>query len=170
MSVIVDFPARVLLPRVLNGFEIDAAARAKVLIVDDSRLVRSVFSNALAGDYECLTAVSSVEAIEYLMREHLDLVLLDTNMPGIDLLRMVIDQYPDTDLIMMSSNDGPELDLDALHPRAIDHLTKPCELAALQLSVERAFQRRKLQLANSRVFQNGNLILLSTLPKGHVAA
>ncbi|MBV9242289.1 MAG: hybrid sensor histidine kinase/response regulator [Acidobacteria bacterium] len=149
MSVIVDYPAAGLPPVALNGFEIEAVQQAKILVVDDSRLVRSVFSGALAGPYECMTAGSYDEAIECLRMYEFDLVLADVIMPGlsgIELLRKIVANYSDTAVIMVSSIDRPQRALDALRLGAVDYLIKPCELSVLQLSVERALERRKLLL------------------------
>ena len=149
MSVTLDIPAAVLPTTVLNDFKRETADRCKILIVDDSRLVRSVFSGALASSYECVTAGSYDEAIECLRQDEFDLVLADVIMPGlsgIELLRKIIDKYPDTAVIMVSSIDRPQRTLDALRLGAVDYLIKPCELPVLQLAVERALERRKLVL------------------------
>jgi signal transduction histidine kinase len=133
--------------------EFHAAVESRILIVDDSRLVRSVFSGALAGTYDCVTASSYDEAIECLRLYEFDLVLADVIMPGlsgIELLRKVVANYPDTAVIMVSSVDRPQRTLDALRLGAVDYLIKPCELPVLQLSVERALERRKLLLDAKR--------------------
>ena len=69
---------------------------------------------------------------------------------GIELLRKIIDKYPDTAVIMVSSIDRPQRTLDALRLGAVDYLIKPCELPVLQLAVERALERRKLILEAKR--------------------
>jgi signal transduction histidine kinase len=152
MSVTVEIPAA--LPRaVINSFEIVSVDQPKVLIVDDSRLVRSVFSGALGGSYDCMTAGSYDEAIECLRVYDFDLVLADVIMPGlsgIELLRKIVANYSDTAVIMVSSIDRPQRALDALRLGAVDYLIKPCELPVLQLSVERALERRKLVLDAKR--------------------
>jgi two-component system NtrC family sensor kinase len=149
MSVTFEIPAAVIPNAVANGFEITAADQARILIVDDSRLVRSVFSGALAGTYDCVTAGSYDEALECLKVYDFDLVLADVIMPGlsgIELLRKILANYPDTAVVMVSSVDRPQRTLDALRLGAVDYLIKPCELPVLQLSVERSLERRKLLL------------------------
>lgn len=57
----------------------------KILIVDDNRINRVVTQRILEKrDFECLVAQSGEEALEILKREHLDLVLMDVNMPGMN--------------------------------------------------------------------------------------
>jgi two-component system NtrC family sensor kinase len=147
MSVTFEIPTAVLPNVVRNSFEMKVEDQARILIVDDSRLVRSVFSGALAGSYECVTAGSYDEALECLRSYEFDLVLADVIMPGlsgIELLRKIVDKYPNTGVIMVSSIDRPQRTLDALRLGAVDYLIKPCELPVLQLAVERALERRKL--------------------------
>jgi two-component system NtrC family sensor kinase len=153
MAVTVDIPTATFASAVVNSFEIVKADQPRVLVVDDSRLVRSVFSGALGGSYDCMTAGSYDEAIECLRVYEFDLVLADVIMPGlsgIELLRKIVATYPDTAVIMVSSIDRPQRALDALRLGAVDYLIKPCELPVLQLSVERALERRELRLEAKR--------------------
>jgi two-component system NtrC family sensor kinase len=153
MSVTFDMPASALPNAVLNGFEITTADQAKILIVDDSRLVRTVFTGALGATYACVTAGSYDEAMECLRTDEFDLVLADVIMPGlsgIELLRKIVVTYPDTAVIMVTSVDKPHRAVDALRLGAVDYLIKPCELPVLQLSVERALERRRLLLDAKR--------------------
>ena len=153
MSVTAEIPTAVVPNAVVNSFEIVSTDQPKVMIVDDSRLVRNVFSGALTGSYDCMTAGSYDEAIEYLRLYEFDLVLADVIMPGlsgIELLRKIVANYPDTAVVMVSSIDRPQRALDALRLGAVDYLIKPCELPVLQLSVERALERRKLMLDAKR--------------------
>src|SRR6476620_3692548 len=131
MSVTFEIPTAVLPNVVRNSFEMKIEDQARILIVDDSRLVRSVFSGALAGTYDCVTAGSYDEAIECLRVYDFDLVLADVLMPGlsgIELLRKIVVNYPDTAVVMVSSVDRPQRALDALRLGAVDYLIKPCEL------------------------------------------
>lgn len=132
-----------------SDFEIDQKPGGRILIVDDSRLIRSVVSSRLSATYDCMQAESYVEAIEILKLYSFDLIISDVIMPGIsgiELLRKVIEKYPDTAVIMFSSVDRPQRALDALRLGAFDYLIKPCELSVLELTVERALEHRRLIL------------------------
>ena len=120
---------------------------ARVLIVDDSIVVRRSFSKILASGYECVEAESAIEALSRLRESHFDLVITDIMMPGlsgIELLRKVIETYPDTAVLVVSGVDRPQRALDAVRLGAFDYLIKPCDPAVLQLTVERALERRTL--------------------------
>jgi len=128
-----------------SDFDIDQKRGGRILIVDDSRLIRSVVSSKLSGTYDCMQAESYSEAVEILKIYPFDLIIADVIMPGlsgIELLRKVIEKYPDTSVIMLSGVDRPQRALDALRLGAFDYLIKPCEGTVLELTVERAFERR----------------------------
>jgi two-component system NtrC family sensor kinase len=133
--------------KINNGFHIEPDKKGRILIVDDSRLVRSVFFNTLSARYDCMSAESYDEAVECLRMFPFDLVIADVIMPGlsgIELLRKILDSYTDTTVIMVSGVDRPQRALDALRLGAFDYLIKPCELPVLELAVERAFEHRTL--------------------------
>ena len=134
--------------RIEEAFEIDADEKGRVLIVDDSPTVRSVFLNTLEKNYDCVTAGSYEEAVDFLKRFPIDLAIVDVLMPGLsgnELLRKIVTTYPETTVIMASGVDRPQGTINSLKQGAFDYLIKPCELPVLELAVERAFQHRSLQ-------------------------
>ena len=131
----------------MDAFQIEPVEKPRILIVDDSRLVRSVFINTLSNKYECMSADSYESAVECLKMFDFDVVIADVIMPGmsgIELLRKVIEKYPDTAVIMVSGVDRPQRALDALRLGAFDYIIKPCELPVLEGTVERALEQRRL--------------------------
>ncbi|MCA1634881.1 MAG: response regulator [Acidobacteria bacterium] len=118
-----------------------------ILIVDDEESVRWLFSDCLGARYFCTTAANAEEALAHLAREPFALLLADVNMPGlsgIELLRHVIARHPDTAVIMISGIDRTQRVLDAVRIGASDYLVKPIDLHVLEMSVERALERRAL--------------------------
>lgn len=123
--------------------------RESILVVDDEEQVRKLFTASLSDEYECFAAGSANEALELLAAQSFALVITDMMMPGrngIELLRETKARYPDTAVIIVSGIDRPQRLRDALHIGASDYLIKPCELDTLLVSVERALDRRDLQL------------------------
>jgi DNA-binding response OmpR family regulator len=58
-------------------------ADTTILVVDDEPRIRRVLRTTLSGNgYDVILAEDGQEAIEMVMREHPDLILLDANMPG----------------------------------------------------------------------------------------
>jgi len=118
-----------------------------ILIVDDEESVRWLFSDCLGARYFCTTAANAEEALAHLAREPFALLLADVSMPGlsgIELLRHVVARHPDTAVIMISGIDRTQRVLDAVRIGASDYLIKPIDLHVLELSVERALERRAL--------------------------
>lgn len=119
----------------------------RILIVDDDDVVRSVFEEYLSERFSCTVASGFDEAMALLNRESFALVISDVIMPGrsgIELLREVTTRFPDTAIIMVSGVDRTQRVLDAVRLGAYDYLIKPCELDVLDLTVERAIERRAL--------------------------
>jgi signal transduction histidine kinase len=120
----------------------------RILIVDDEDCVRELFAEYLGESYECTTAATADQALRELASQRYALVISDMMMPGrngVELLREITSRYTETAVIMVSGIDRPQRVLDALRVGAVDYLIKPCELAVLTLSIERALERRALQ-------------------------
>jgi DNA-binding NtrC family response regulator len=59
--------------------------RKKILIVDDEPRIRNIYARMLGeADWIVREAASAEKAIEILIREKMDIVLLDINMPEVD--------------------------------------------------------------------------------------
>jgi len=129
--------------------EFSTPSDQRILIVDDEEPVCRLFAESLREWYECSTAASANEALEFLAEDSYALVITDIMMPGrngIELLREVKSRYPDTAVIMVSGIERSQRVLDALRIGASDYLIKPCEIDVLLFSVERALERRNLQI------------------------
>src|SRR3989440_8143723 len=127
----------------------------RLLIVDDEEAVRNLFAAYLEETYTCKTAGDAQEALDMLAREPYALVLSDMQMPGlggIELLRKIVERYPETAVIMISGVDRTQRVIDAIRVGASDYLIKPCELDVLAFSIERALERRML-LRNARRYK-----------------
>jgi two-component system chemotaxis response regulator CheB len=122
----------------------------KVLVVDDSAVVRQVLREVLAEapDINVYAAVSDpIFAMQKMQQEWPDVIVLDIEMPrmdGLTFLRQLMSERP-TPVIICSSlaEKGAELSLQALAAGAIDIFTKP------QLGVKDFLLDAKQQLWNS---------------------
>jgi two-component system NtrC family sensor kinase len=119
----------------------------RILVVDDDEQVRVLFADYLGERYSCATAADGQEALAHLARETFALVISDVQMPGLggtELLRKITENFPDTAVVMVSGIGRTQRVLDAVRLGAFDYLVKPCELDVLELTVERALERRAL--------------------------
>ena len=110
----------------------------KVLIVDDSALIRKMLTDILKLDNEISvvgTAKNGKEALEKIETLKPDIVTLDIEMPlmdGLTTLKHIISRH-DLPVIMISSLtvEGAELTLKALDEGAVDFLSKPTNIFGL---------------------------------------
>ncbi|MBU5293276.1 chemotaxis response regulator protein-glutamate methylesterase [Anaerosalibacter bizertensis] len=104
----------------------------KVLIVDDSALIRKIITDILEEDREIKvigTAKDGKEALEKIPRLKPDLITLDIEMPvmdGISTLKSIVEKHQ-IPVVMLSSLTvkGADLTLKALEIGAVDFITKP---------------------------------------------
>ena len=62
-----------------------ATLKARILVVDDSSLVRLYYRSALEkGGFEVEQAINGIEAMERVLSQPFDLVIVDVNMPRMD--------------------------------------------------------------------------------------
>jgi DNA-binding NtrC family response regulator len=109
---------------------------------------------SLGALYVCFSRFDE-RSLNVLKTEEFGLVITDMIMPGlsgIELLRKVIESYPYTAVIMVSGIDRPQRALDAVRLGAFDYLIKPCDLEVLEVTVERALERRTL-MRNARQYK-----------------
>ncbi|HYP16740.1 MAG TPA: chemotaxis protein CheB, partial [Opitutus sp.] len=106
--------------------------RIRVLIVDDSAVVRKLVTDALRADPELEvvgTAVDPYVARDKIKQLQPDVLTLDLEMPrmdGLTFLRILMEQHPMPVVIMSSlSQRGSEYALEALRLGACDVLGKP---------------------------------------------
>lgn len=107
----------------------------RLLVVDDSHMMRQVISNLFNSDPHIeviATANSGQQALELIQAKRPDVITLDINMPemdGITALKHLMIQTP-TPTVMLSSlsRDGAKITFDALRYGAVDFITKPSHL------------------------------------------
>jgi putative two-component system response regulator len=125
---------------------------AKILIVDDEAPIRLLMAQMLKKHgYECRAAPEAASAGEMMKEENFDLVLCDVNMPGksgLDFVRDILDEYPDTATIMVTAVVDTALAESLLKIGVYDYITKPIEQARMLISVANALNRLDLKMKN----------------------
>ncbi len=88
------------------------ARKPRVLIVDDSPVIRDIVGEVLSGaGIEVLTAVDGKVALELVQTEELDLVVSDIEMPrmnGLELLQSIRKQTEVLPVVMLTTRSKPE--------------------------------------------------------------
>lgn len=121
----------------------------KILLVDDEEGIRSVLGISLSDmGYEVHTAESGETALRVFHDQRPQIVLADIKMPGmdgIDLLRKLKAENPDTEVILITGHGDMDLAIKSLKYEATDFITKPIEDRELESALEKARQRIKLR-------------------------
>ncbi len=102
----------------------------KVLIVDDSALVRKQLSEMIATlGVEIDFAKNGQEAVDKATQEQYDVITMDINMPvmdGIEAVRQIMQKRPSAILMISSlTTEDASITMDALDLGAIDYIAKP---------------------------------------------
>jgi two-component system, response regulator, stage 0 sporulation protein F len=107
-----------------------------ILIVDDEENARLGLSKLLTHEgYAVASAANGQEALEYLRRAEVHLVISDINMPGMNgllFLRELSRNYPSLHVIMITAYGGVESYLEAMNYGAFEYLHKPVKLEELK--------------------------------------
>jgi response regulator RpfG family c-di-GMP phosphodiesterase len=131
---------------------ISPQSRDRILIVDDEVNVRSLLLRHLENEKsECVTSPNAFDALSKIKDQCFSLVISDIMMPGMsgmELLRLVKKDNPETAFIMITGLMDLSAAVDSLRTGACDFITKPFELMAMRRSVERALERRRLLMEN----------------------
>ncbi len=114
-------------------------------MVDDDATLRRVTQVHLAKmGYPTVTAADATEALAILKQEPRDLVITDLYLPGmsgLELLKSVRAQYPETEVVLITAYANVATAVDAMKSGAYDYITKPVHLYELGSLVERALER-----------------------------
>ena len=120
----------------------------RVLIADDSRVMRAYVRGVLKDRYNCSSSevASGFEALRLLPRERFDLVVTDINMPdinGLELVRFIrsSERHKDVPLLIISTQTSGQSRKRVLDLGADAFLAKPFEPETLVDAVDRLLNR-----------------------------
>ena len=120
----------------------------RILVVDDDESLRRVTQVQLAQiGYNVVTAENGNQALAVLQQTPQDLVITDLKMPvmsGVDLLKRIRAEYPETIVLMITAFGTVETVVEAMKAGAYDYITKPVHPDELKLVVNRALEHRHL--------------------------
>ena len=126
----------------------------RILVVDDETAVTSIICRALSTrGYETIASSSSVEALSLLRSQPFQLVITDLSMPGMDgleLLKRVVDDYPDTSVIMVTAHATVDKVIEPFRMGAADYMAKPISFDDLWERVDRVLSRRQSRLESQQ--------------------
>jgi two-component system, NtrC family, response regulator AtoC len=124
-----------------------ADRKKTVLIVDDDEGMREMLTAMLRRDYRVLRAATGEAGLLMMEKEDIDLMLLDVNLPGIsgfDVLKIVKENYPYVETIVISVVKELEAAIEAMRHGAYHYISKDFDLEGVRTLVANASERQDL--------------------------
>jgi DNA-binding NtrC family response regulator len=119
-----------------------------LIIEDEVNLAKSIAFALGQADIDCITAYDGGSGFKMADDERPDIVLLDIKLPdhsGIEVLKRIKKNLPETSVIMMSAYGDTKDAVEAMKIGAADYLTKPFDVDELILLVNETISRKKLK-------------------------
>jgi two-component system NtrC family response regulator/two-component system response regulator HydG len=124
------------------------ARPARVLVVDDEQNAREALKTILSEEgYEVQMAADGEEGLARLNSFHPDAVLCDVRMPkrdGLSLLATAREEGHDAAFVMMTAFGSIDAAVDAMRKGAENYLTKPLDVSAVLVVLQKALDKRNL--------------------------
>jgi diguanylate cyclase (GGDEF)-like protein len=127
-----------------------------ILIIDDDEQVRNLLKEVLSDGNDCALAGSAEDALALLNTKSFNLVISDINMGGIsglELVPRVLEQAPDTVVVMISGLHTIGCAIESMRAGAFDYITKPLDIRQVHAAVRRALEHHEL-LREKRRYEN----------------
>ena len=132
-----------------------------ILIVDDEADIRLLIQGILEDEgYSVRTAAESVTALEEIRARRPNLVVLDiwltnSQVDGLELLRILQREHPGLPVVMISGHGTIETAVEAIKDGAYDFIEKPFKADRLLLIVQRAIEAARLRQENAELRLRG---------------
>ena len=124
--------------------------KSNILVVDDEPVARQSLSEILRLEGYAVNAVPNGQAaVEYVRTHPIELLIVDLRMPGMDGLEViqVVNQIsPETEVILLTAFGTTESAIQALRLRVHDYLLKPAPPSQVVNSVKKGLVRREARL------------------------
>jgi two-component system, NtrC family, response regulator AtoC len=133
--------------------------RPAILIVDDDEVMRQTLSDVFRKrEYQVSSVGSGGEALSFIKKSVIDLILLDMRLPdldGLEVLRKTKEFDTDILVIMMTAYSDVQTAVEAMKSGAYHYINKPFELEELKLLIEKGLETKGLINEVRRLRQQG---------------
>lgn len=124
-----------------------------ILIVDDEKNYPKILGEVLKEEgFSPVTSQSALEALEIMKSKHIDLVLTDVMMPGIDGIELLVkikEIVPDIPVIIMTAHGSVERAVEAMQKGAYTYILKPFDNETLVAHIQKAISIHEIVKENS---------------------
>ncbi len=121
--------------------------KEKLLIIDDDQVFCAALQRHFEGEYAVAGFSDPKEAVISVAGNPVDVVLTDLCMPemdGLEVLKTVKSDSPDTDVIVMTAFANVDTAVEAMKRGAYDYIVKPFSVDELSLHLKNLFEKRRL--------------------------
>jgi two-component system nitrogen regulation response regulator NtrX len=126
-----------------------------ILVVDDEDYIRSTIAGILKDEhYDVKLAKDGFEALTVMKNDEPPVVLLDIWLPqmdGIEVLKKIKEQYPDTIVIMISGHGTIDTAVKTIKMGAYDFIEKPLSADKLLITISNGLKVYNLQQENKQL-------------------
>jgi DNA-binding NtrC family response regulator len=137
---------------------IEEGAGLTLLVIDDEEQNLGLIESALRQTgLDILTTTSPEIGFSLFQERRPEIVLLDLMMPsvsGMDLLEQIVAIDPRTEVILVTGYYSAESAVEAIKKGAADYLTKPLNVAALQVRVAKLIEENRRRLYITQLDQS----------------
>ena len=123
--------------------------KSRILVVDDEAIARENLEHILRKDgYEVATADSGIAALKKLANTEFDLVMTDLKMKqvdGMEVLARTKEQYPDTEVVMLTAYATLSTAIEAMQKGAYHYIPKPYKIDEVRMITKRALEKKALK-------------------------
>ena len=123
--------------------------KSRILVVDDEAIARENLEHILRKDgYDVATADSGVSALKKLSNTEFDLVMTDLKMKqvdGMEVLARIKEQYPDTEVVMLTAYATVATAIEAMQKGAYHYIPKPYKIDEVRMITKRALEKKALK-------------------------
>jgi DNA-binding response OmpR family regulator len=127
------------------------------LIVDDDKAIGDVLKELVSRECASVDVFSDgFEAIEFVKRQPVDIVITDLIMPGIgglEVLRQAKITSPDVIVIIITGHASLETAMEAVREGAYDYIKKPFKLEEMGITFKNAVERVQLVRENKELLR-----------------
>lgn len=124
----------------------------RVLVVDDELIVRESLSQLLASrNFAPVPVETGEEVLKLIEQNSFDIMLLDLKLPGIDgmdVLKRVKTQNPDTEVIIMTAFGSVDSAVEAMKHGAYDYVSKPFDPEEMIALLNKVVEHQRLKREN----------------------
>ncbi len=135
---------------------------ARILLVDDEKVSRALYSDYLTGAGHSVTAVEGLEEAKgALSTGGYDAVVTDLILPkgdGMEILQHAKENYPGIEVVVITALNKVDPAVRAIKSGAAEYLVKPVAPEALQHAVMRALTTRQLLRENEQLRRDVELL------------